>query len=421
MTLATSYTQNKRGVAAMSYVFVSPQVKLILNNFKRFLEEHEYRKDTIQSYSTYVSKFLRSTYCNEKERNFKQQIDEFLATEATSAPQNFKYCRAALYVYYKYSTKVPYPKKTKENLVKQIEDLLTGFQEFQKDVKHLSEATSVSEVSHVRKFLYAMYQKSADFFKVEDIHTVDICNYISRDVAYLKASTKGKIATSIRNFFRYLRFARMAVDESIFKIPLSPAIWKLNSIPTVLNESEFQALPASFNRKTPNGIRDYAIALCFLELGLRCAEVANLTLDDFDWKNGIVNIKNTKTHSDRALPISSTFGEAIVNYLQQSRPASKNRVLFVRFSHVQGDPMGRQQIRGVMRRAYKRVGINESVTGTHILRRTVASNIYKQGATLKMVADILGHESLESTAIYTKINTDALFEAAGIWPGGGSL
>lgn len=119
--------------------------------------------------------------------------------------------------------------------------------------------------------------------------------------------------------------------------------------------------------------------------------------------------------------MSSTFGEAIVNYLRNSRPISESRVLFVRFSHAQGAPMGRSQVRSVMRRAYKRAGISESVTGTHILRRTIASKIYKNGASLKMVADILGHQSLESTAVYTKIDTEGLLQAAGVWPGGASL
>ena len=155
-----------------------------------------------------------------------------------------------------------------------------------------------------------------------------------------------------------------------------------------------------------------------MPLGLRCSEVAGLTLDDFDWVNGIINIKNTKTYTDRALPMSPAFGKAITEYLLNSRPSSKSRVLFVRFSHIQGEPMGREQIRSAARRAYKRAGICKSITGTHILRRTVASKIYKKGCTLKMVADILGHESLDSTAIYTKIDTQMLLEAAGIWPGG---
>jgi len=114
---------------------------------------------------------------------------------------------------------------------------------------------------------------------------MDIRNFFTGETAHLNTSTKGRIATSIRNFFQYLRFSRVNVDESIIKIPLSPSVWKLSSIPTVLSDHEFQSLPNSFDKSLPSGIRDYAIALCFIELGLRCSEVASLTLDDLDWKN----------------------------------------------------------------------------------------------------------------------------------------
>jgi site-specific recombinase XerD len=405
----------------MPYVFVPLPIKEKLNQFRIFMEDHEYRESTILSYLTYVSKFLRSDYYDEKVSNLADQINEFLKNETLINSKTLKYCRAALYAFYKSLTNTKYPRIKQENGFAEIENLLFGFQEFQKNVKHLTNPSVISEANQVRPFLDTIYQQSHESFNISNICALDIRNYFTREAAHLKPSTKGRVATSIRNFFQYLRFSRVNVDDSIFKIPLSPATWKLNSIPTVLSDQEFQSLSNSFDKSYPSGIRDYSIAVCFIELGLRCAEVARLTLDDFDWKNGVVNIKNTKTHVDRALPISSTFGEAIVNYLQNSRPSSPNRILFVRFSHVQGEPMGREQIRNVIRRSYKRAGISESITGTHILRRTVASKIYKKGASLKMVADILGHECLESTAIYTKIDVDALLKAAGIWPGGGSL
>lgn len=405
----------------MPYVFLTSPIRQKLNQFRTFLAEHEYRENTIIGYHTYVSRFLQSNYYDEN-FDLRDQINKFLQNEALKAPQTFKDCRAALYAYFKSLIGSPYSEKEKENSINTIKELLDGFQQYQENVKHLTETSVISEVSWVKKFLNFIYQQSPVNFNVSKIYALDIRNYFTDEVAHLKPSTKGRIATAIRNFFHYLKFSCVNVDESIFKIPLSPAVWKLNSIPTVLTDEEFESLPNCFDKSRPVGIRDYAITLSFIELGLRCTEVASLTLDDFDWKNSIINIKNTKTHADRSLPISSTFGKAIVDYLQNSRPASKSRVLFIRFSHTQGEPMGREQIRGVMRRAYKRSGISESITGTHILRRTVASKIYKKGCTLKMVADILGHESLDSTAIYTKIDTETLLQqAAGIWPGGGSL
>ncbi len=230
--------------------------------------------------------------------------------------------------------------------------------------------------------------------------------------------TKGRLATSVRNFFHYLEFTGMKIHKSIFNLPLSPAVWKNANIPVVFTENEIQSLLKAFRRDTPTSIRNYAIMLCFTELGLRCLEVANLTLDNFFWYEGSVNIRNTKTHTDRKLPLSSITGDAIAEYIKSSRPETAERILFVRYSHTKGKPMGRDQIRGIVRSAYDKAGISSSITGTHILRKTTASRIYNNGNSLKMVADILGHESLDSTVIYTKVNVNQLSQAAGKWPGG---
>jgi site-specific recombinase XerD len=78
--------------------------------------------------------------------------------------------------------------------------------------------------------------------------------------------------------------------------------------------------------------------------------------------------------------------------------------------------MGCSQIRGVVRRIYEKSGTEIKSTGTHILRRTAATKIYNAGNSLKMTADILGHESLDSTVRYTKLDISGLLQAASPWP-----
>ena len=78
--------------------------------------------------------------------------------------------------------------------------------------------------------------------------------------------------------------------------------------------------------------------------------------------------------------------------------------------------MGCSQIRGVVRRIYEKSGADIKSTGTHILRRTAATKIYSAGNSLKMTADILGHESLDSTVRYTKTDISEILKAASSWP-----
>lgn len=100
------------------------------------------------------------------------------------------------------------------------------------------------------------------------------------------------------------------------------------------------------------------------------------------------------------------------------RPQTSSRTLFVRFSHKRGEPMGRSQIRGVIRRNGAKAGLDEKFCGTHILRRTAATKLYNSGNSLKLTADILGHESLDSTTHYAKADISGLLSVASPWPGG---
>lgn len=401
----------------MAYVFLSLPIRQKLDQFRTFMKEHEYHERTIRGYHTYVSRFLRSNYYEPGNCDLKGQINEFLKNEAIQALKTFISSRAAQYLFYNMETGTQYPKNNAESNIEAIEHILLEFRNHLYTIKHLTELTIDSEISHVRRFLEFAYSKYLDKLIISELDANDIRSFFVDEIHQLKPGSKGRMATSIRNFFRYLKFSGMSVSESVFKLPLSPAVWKQTSVSTVLSDEEFNSLSTAFDKNTPTGVRNYAIIMCFTELGLRCLEVANLSLDDFKWHESIVTIRNTKNHTDRRLPISAAVGNAITDYLKYFRPQTVNRTLFVRFSHAKGNAMGRSQIRNVVRLAYSKIGIDEKITGTHILRRTVASRIYNNGNSLKMVADILGHESLDSTVAYTKINKENLLQVAGVWPG----
>lgn len=89
---------------------------------------------------------------------------------------------------------MPYPKAVKDNVITEIEDLLAGFQDFQKRVKHLADTSVNSEANQVRPFLNAIYQQSPESFNVSNICAMDIRNFFTGEAVHLKPSTKGSIA-----------------------------------------------------------------------------------------------------------------------------------------------------------------------------------------------------------------------------------
>ncbi|HND40650.1 MAG TPA: tyrosine-type recombinase/integrase, partial [Accumulibacter sp.] len=161
--------------------------------------------------------------------------------------------------------------------------------------------------------------------------------------------------------------------------------------------------------------RGYAIVRCALDMGLRAGEIANLSIDDIDWREGTVTMKGTKSRRQDILPLPMATGQALADYLQHERPANPSRALFFCRRESRDIPVTTHAVQNVIRRACRRVGLPDS--GSHLLRHTLACRLVENGSSLKEVADVLRHRSLETTRIYAKLDTPSLAEVALPWPG----
>ena len=158
------------------------------------------------------------------------------------------------------------------------------------------------------------------------------------------------------------------------------------------------------------------MALCQVDLGLRVSEVAGLCLEDLDWRAATLRLPAGKIGRARELPLPQRVGQAIADYLHGGRPAPSCRNVFVRHRVPRGAAVTKTLVAGVMRMAYAKVPGCEHWAGTHVLRHTAATRMHRHGATLKEVADILGHRSLGTTTIYTKVDLPGLTAVALPWP-----
>jgi site-specific recombinase XerD len=140
-------------------------------------------------------------------------------------------------------------------------------------------------------------------------------------------------------------------------------------------------------------------------------------LDDFNWQDGTVRIRAGKSRRADVLPLPVLTGQAIVAYLRQTRPSSTSRAVFVRDRAPLDAPITPEIVRYAMQMAFARGGLAR-YTGTHVLRRTMATQMRQAGASLKQIADVLRHRSLDTTTIYTKIDRPQLATVAAPWSGG---
>jgi integrase len=182
--------------------------------------------------------------------------------------------------------------------------------------------------------------------------------------------------------------------------------------PAILQDAQRCQLLAAFDRKTDQGRRDYAIAVCLIDLGLRAVEVSRLRIDAIDGRFKSLSVPAAKASLGRVLPLPPHVAEALRHYLRR-RPQTDAATLFVGQTLLRGRPLTSCAIASVMDRAFRRCGL-VGWYGTHRLRHSFATRLYGSGATTKEIADLLGHRLVATTDHYTQ--TDDLQPLAQPWP-----
>jgi len=231
---------------------------------------------------------------------------------------------------------------------------------------------------------------------------------------YSKPANAGTVVATLRGYFRYRASLGDAVHGLIGALSY-PANWQLSSLPKTLTAEEVEQLVGSLGKPGRSMMRADAIVRCALDLGLRSGEVARIGLDDINWRAGTITLRYTKSRREDVLPLPAATGKAIAAYLKHERPTTRNRAVFVRHLAPRDQPVGPDLVRKTIRQAFARAGL--PYTRSHLLRHTMANRLLASGSSLKEVADVLRHRSLNTTLIYAKLDSRKLIEVALPWPG----
>jgi integrase len=293
-----------------------------------------------------------------------------------------------------------------------LDDEVERFDAFLTTVCGAAESTRRRRSLDVRQFLSSVFRDGP--VRSMAITAADIQRFVTR--RRFRPGTLGVITVSLRSYIRFLRLEGRCPESLLDAVP-RVAKWRLASLPAHLTEDELQRLFTSFDTRTRRGRRDRAIALFMVFLGLRAGEVAALKLHDIDWRNGRLRVPPTKTCRGRELPLPAVVGRALATFVRRSRPRSDSDRLFLRIGVLEGQPLDSACVRTAMRLAYARAGFPRHYTGTHRLRHTAATRLVTSGASVKAIADVLGHASLDSAAIYAKVDLPRLRAVALPWPG----
>ena len=294
------------------------------------------------------------------------------------------------------------------------QDVENDYDRYLSEERGLSITTRSSYLLFIKRFLSTQFGNNP--VKFDDLTADDVIQFIRHQAVRLSPKCGGLMVSALRSFLRYLRHRGDIAINLAACVPTIPN-WQYSALPRFLQADQVHQVLNQCDRRTAKGRRDYAILLLLARLGLRACEIVSLTLDDIHWQSGEIRIQG-KGKRSALLPLPPDVGQAIADYLEQDRPICSTRRVFIRMKAPRRGFANSAAISTIVARTLKRAGIDSPHTGAHLFRHSLATQMLRQGATLADIAILLRHSSINTTAIYAKVDLMALRPLAQPWPGG---
>jgi integrase/recombinase XerD len=288
------------------------------------------------------------------------------------------------------------------------EVLLARFERYLLGERALAAGTACGYVGHARRFLGGLSPAG-----LAGVTAAEVTQAVLRESAAVSVSAAQFFVAGLRAFLRFC-FAEGLAELDLSRAALPVTGRRRSSLPRGITRADARALLDCCDRRSALGRRDYAMIVTLLRLGLRASEVAGLRLDDIDWRTGELVVRGKGARQDRP-PLPDDVGKAIASYLERGRPAGGRREVFLRARAPFGS-IAAGTVSSTVRRACRRAGVAE--IGAHRLRHTAACEMVSAGVPLVQIAQVLRHRSLQTAAIYGRVDLDRLRLLAAPWPAG---
>lgn len=283
---------------------------------------------------------------------------------------------------------------------KKWEEAGSRYRTYIKLEKRLSQNTVESYMRDLRQFAhFILRQWDVPPRKVESA-------MIERYLTWLyergrEKTSQARCLSGIRSFFNYLLISDR-IESSPTEFIASPKFGR--PLPDVLATEEIDRIIAAADTPSTKGMRDSAMLEVLYSCGLRVSELTSLRLSDLFFGEGYIRVIG-KGDKQRLVPVSPTARDRIQRYLERRRPARANEQIV--FLNNRGTQLTRVMVFTVIRQAALRAGIDKHIS-PHTFRHSFATHLLEGGASIRQVQEMLGHESILTTEIYTHLNTTHL-------------
>ncbi len=244
---------------------------------------------------------------------------------------------------------------------------------------------------------------------------------MTRDVLAGCRSDSARSSTTayMRSFLRYLHWANLNAQNLAQFVPRTPCRRQVHVTPRLSWKNVRRAIDA-IEPTTPSGIRDRAVMLVLATTGVRNKELRQLELEDIRWRAGELVLRHTKGHRDRVVPLLEEAGAALAEYVLHARPPTADRRIFLSLVAPIRAFTNSSSVSRIVRTRLQRAGVPIQRGGAHLLRHSLATRLVEARCPVKEVADLLGHQHIDTTSFYVKVAVPQLGDVALPFPGGES-
>lgn len=238
--------------------------------------------------------------------------------------------------------------------------------------------------------------------RIEEATGEELCRYIATLAENnISKRSQARVISSIKSFFDFLE-RENRISRSPCDLLDAPKIQKY--LPTVLSVGEVEAIISSVDLSKPEGHRNKAMLEMLYSCGLRVSELTSLKRSDLFFDERFIRVKG-KGSKQRLIPVGDYAVNAVTQYLEQRHtlPVSRGKEDFL-FLNRRGNPLTRQMVFKIVNDAAAAAGIGKTIS-PHTFRHSFATHLVENGADLRVVQQMLGHESILTTEIYTHIDT----------------
>jgi len=289
--------------------------------------------------------------------------------------------------------------------------ILREYYKHQRCVQGVLESTVYQRLLFVRPFVRHFGDSRT---KIRAIRGRDVHQYVMKAAPKLSRKYCKEFLCALRSFFKFLLFrgyTNARLSDALPKLPT----WQLSDIPRGIEWESVQKLLAAPNRRRSNGKRNFAFLLLLASYGVRSHQAANLKLKDIRWRAGLINFSACKGGKPLCFPLYENVAEALLDYIQNARGRHDFEEVFLQ-KRTTIKPIGPGSLHSTLKLYYQKAGINSRSKGFHAIRHAFATKLMTEQTPIKNISDLLGHRSIKSTYIYTKVDLRQLRTLCRDWP-----